>query len=105
MAKVFRQGDLLFIKMQRKPQNQGRKQDNPILLEGEATGHAHKLTGDGEIYEPDLGSRLKLVWVNTKALVVHEEHGPIALDKGWWEVRRQREFDGQQTNNYRYVTD
>ncbi len=38
--------------------------------------------------------------------VVHPEHGPIHLDKGWWKVVRQREHEyGSEKGGTRWIVD
>lgn len=89
----FRQGDLLFIRQGARPDDDTlQPRAGAVLVEGETTGHAHRLaaptrgailTGpDGALY----------VDITHTTQVVHEEHGPITLDPGLWLVVRQREY-------------
>lgn len=62
-----------------------------ILAYGEVTGHHHSL--------PDTDTRL-LTWGNLVALEVkestileHQEHGPLEVAQGWYEVTIQREYE------------
>jgi hypothetical protein len=70
-----------------------------ILARGEATGHAHRLDGDVQLYE----SRAELFF-NAKVAVplVHEEHETIIIPEGNYKVIRQREFG---EDFIRYVSD
>lgn len=62
-----------------------------VLAEGESTGHSHAiLEPDVEMYQGEDGNLY--VHVPTAATVVHEEHGPIGLDKGDYRVTIQREY-------------
>jgi hypothetical protein len=61
-----------------------------VIVEGEATGHAHRLIG-GTILEDVLDGTLYLD-VPTAGRVVHEEHDALTLGPGIWLVVRQREY-------------
>jgi len=74
---MYRQGDLLFIKVNKKPKKLSRIYTN-VIARGEATGHAHTLIG-GELY---------YYWDSE----ANEEHKPIILEKGYWIVIRQKEY-------------
>lgn len=94
---MYRQGDLLIIKINEIPQGVRIIEDS-VILRGEATGHAHKLEGglvmsNGQIY-------LK---VDNEADIVHEEHATIHLKSGNYAVIRQREYVSKEEE--RYVAD
>jgi hypothetical protein len=81
------QGDLFIIKIDKIPSG-AKKRDNLILVEGESTGHAHRLS-EGEVY--DYQDRL-LFTVPANATIIHEEHRIIPLpEKGTYEIIRQRQ--------------
>ncbi|MFX1450650.1 MAG: hypothetical protein ACFFCM_07410 [Promethearchaeota archaeon] len=88
MSKIYRQGDVLVKKIEKLPKRL-KKLDTDVIVMGEATGHAHRLQ-NGSIYI--YGSQMYLEVYNGGALV-HEEHSPIELEPGIYEVIRQREFD------------
>ena len=113
--KIYRQGDILFVKTGQLPTNL-RKLDNLIIAEGEATGHKHQIIGDTAIllepkdinnnWQPVINrrNRFKFLKVLSDSEVIHNEHHPIALPKGNYEIIQQREYvPGQQRG--RYVTD
>ena len=84
-----RQGDLLFVLQETRPVVDLTPQQSNVIVAGEATGHAHRLT-EGTILEaPDGTLYLDLPYA---ARVVHEEHNAITLDPGFWLVVRQREY-------------
>lgn len=62
-----------------------------VLAEGEATGHAHVIEDD-EAELIQIGERM-LLKLSNAATVTHEEHGPITLSSGIWEIGRVREYD------------
>ena len=90
---IVRQGDLLLRKVEKLPK-QARTVKSDVILEGEATGHAHRIL-DGEIYRfwsQSSGDQL-FVKADKGAMLVHEEHASIELVPGIYEVIRQREYD------------
>ncbi len=87
---LYRQGDLLLKEIPRVPKN-AQSVKSMVLAEGEATGHKHKLVGGlVQVYEDD---KNKFVEVEETTQLVHEEHTPIALDRGSYVVVREREFN------------
>lgn len=89
---LFRQGDIYIESVRRVPEG-AIKRSRTVLVEGELTGHRHRIRdyhtanvfeADGQLYVDVIGD-----W----AEVVHEEHGTIALNRGTYRVWRQREYD------------
>jgi hypothetical protein len=85
----YRQGDLLFILQDERPAIELTVRPGLVILAGEATGHAHRLTGGSVLEARDGTLYLELV---EPTRVVHEEHDALTLDPGWWLVVRQREY-------------
>jgi len=85
---MYRQGDVLFVKVEAIPAGL-HERPSKIVVEGEVTGHAHRLV-DGRILEAAQGVLFLEVLTNTQ--VVHEEHHAIPLEPGYWQVIRQREY-------------
>nr|MDO8116609.1 hypothetical protein [Candidatus Sigynarchaeota archaeon] len=87
-----RQGDVLLVEVDEIPKR-AKQLQTKIILEGEATGHAHRIV-HGEIFQEftdmfvDAGDGTKLV---------HDEHGPIKLEPGIYKVVRQAEYDPNRT--------
>lgn len=112
---VIRQGDVLVRSTVKQPSAQAKTiLDNGrvILAYGEVTGHAHEVIaatptmpviGDDdpvpamELFEEPDGTRLLVV--KRDALLKHEEHGPIPLAPGDYEVIRQREYSPEAIRN------
>ena len=95
--KQYRQGDVLLVEIDQ-PVRTGKpinSEDGRIILaRGELSGHAHAIKeGDGnaELFE-GAGDR-RYLFLTEIGRLEHEEHGPIVLEAGWYEVRRQREYD------------
>jgi len=87
----IRQGDLLIVEAEEIPKS-AKKVLNNIVLEGEATGHYHRLQG-GDVFKGKDGSIY--FTVTKKATLVHEEHSPIEFKAGKYAVLRQREYTGK----------
>lgn len=63
-----------------------------VLAEGEATGHAHRIEDVAGIEFTEKDGKLYIT--NMKpATIRHEEHKPITLPPGCWEVGKVREYD------------
>lgn len=99
----FRQGDVCIIPIDGPPDKAKgltpveRDNGRVILQYGEVTGHAHALLEPTvDLFEPGEASELAerfLRIASGTAVLVHEEHAPITLAAGWYEVRRQREYE------------
>lgn len=98
---MYRQGDVLIVPIEESALPPGHE-DLPaeprdgrgrmVLALGEVTGHAHAVVGPGRLLRESGPSGTALLHVPDGARVVHEEHGPISLPKGWYRVIRQREY-------------
>ena len=88
---MYRQGDVLLTPVSEIPDGLTKHVGRLVLATGEATGHAHAIADLGvRVYEHE-GTR----WIRVPKLgatLAHEEHGPIALAEGDYEVRIQREY-------------
>ena len=100
---MYRHGDLLILPAIL-PDGAYRIRRNRrghlVLALGEATGHAHIVADkDASLYDlitPDdseeLRQRFLLVEAEQGATITHQEHAPLVIPPGVWEVRRQREY-------------
>lgn len=86
------QGDVLLRKLNDLPKGKptviARKR--LVLAHGES-GHSH-VVDDDEAELIQIGERM-LLKLTKAATVVHEEHKPIRLAPGIWEIGRVREYD------------
>jgi hypothetical protein len=99
---ILRQGDVLVKKSRKKPSAAAKTVlDNgrTILAYGEVTGHAHEVITDApdtdtvpaqQLFEEPDGTRLLVV--RGPATLRHEEHAPLAIPAGTYEVIRQVEY-------------
>lgn len=80
-----------------------------LLAEGEETGHNHVLVADLEteaevrLYIGEDGKMY--VEVEDEAVLEHPEHLDIPIQSGFWEVKRQREYDPEEERRQRFVND
>ena len=88
--RIFIQGDLVIRQIDQLPKGLKKKADN-ILVRGESTGHSHRLI-EGEVYGDELHPYLQTF---NQTQIIHEEHLPIELPAGNWEVVRQREYTNE----------
>ncbi len=65
-----------------------------ILARGEATGHAHRIVDEfAEVRTHPWDTARYLVVDGVEPVTLeHEEHDPILVEPGAWEIRRQREY-------------
>ncbi|MEU6982278.1 hypothetical protein ABZ946_02470 [Streptomyces sp. NPDC046324] len=108
---MYRQGDVLIVPVAESavPEHVKSAAGEPrdargrlVLALGEVTGHAHAVPGPGRLVaEPGPFGPLVLE-LPSGGRVVHEEHAPIPLPKGWYRVVRQREYT---PGAYRIVAD
>jgi hypothetical protein len=104
MTEIFAQGDLLLERVDDVAPSGAVEQNMEgaalVLLEGEATGHAHAIRERVTLFRDDslardipAGLYVGHVQIGSAyARVTHEEHGPITLPRGTYRVRRQREL-------------
>ncbi|WP_448600512.1 hypothetical protein [Thermoleptolyngbya sp.] len=109
----IRQGDVILIYVESSvsaqqrpaPLDQAQRLNHLTLAEGEVTGHRHRIAeGEAELYERS--GTLYLYVRSASARLVHEEHQPIDVSRGVWQVRIQREYVGSEHPQvYRSVED
>lgn len=110
--KIYRQGDVLLKKISVDPKDipEGATDVTPkdgriVLAYGEVTGHAHafaepevkagklKALSKTGVWDP---SAERFIQVLEKTALTHEEHSPVELDKGIYEVVQQREYSPEE---------
>lgn len=90
------QGDVIFTKLNAMPAGEHKRieQDKRgvVFAEGEVTGHYHAIRHETDAELIRIGERM-LLKLEKGATVEHEEHEPITLEPGIWEVGQVREWD------------
>lgn len=87
------QGDVKLRKLNCMPKGTKKilSRSKCVLAKGEHTGHAHVVEDeDAELIQ--IGERMLLALARP-AIVRHQEHKPIRLSPGIWEVGRVKEYD------------
>jgi hypothetical protein len=90
MQSMHRQGDILFIRDDETDLSKATTQTDGIVARGEVTGHTHALETHKAALMLLAGAMYIKAWQD--AQVLHQEHGPVLLEKGTWRVQRQREY-------------
>ena len=107
MVYMYRQGDVLLIKVKElPPKKKRRKSKTDVVVRGEATGHAHRIV-NGTIYRrwERFSRPARFIKANVGAKLVHEEHGEIELPEGIYQIVRQREYDPANPEGIDWVED
>jgi len=102
---LLRQGDVLLVRVAEIPEVPTavvsvREGDRHVLAEGEATRHAHVVAGPGLRLAEWRRTRRwgappeqrRFLVVEGEATLSHQEHLPLTVPAGVYEVRRQREY-------------
>ena len=96
MTQQYRQGDVLLCRIDAIPGNATPVEstsDRVIVAEGELTGHAHGFAAaEARLFRDEASGRLYLAIGTESAKLRHEEHAPIPVPIGNYEVLRQREY-------------
>ncbi len=96
---LWRQGDVLIETVTEIPQQATPREGPPILVYGEATGHAHRIA------ELDLAEVWEYGDLYVSAIetitIIHDEHGPISLPPGIYRVWQQREYSPEDVRTIR----
>jgi hypothetical protein len=133
MESAYRQGEILFIKVENMPKwarehihTKYTAVENNVIREGETTGHKHEVVGTklmtldkGRFFYKDSSQENDPEYpkVNSMSLpdgemfltsegnveIKHPEHKTLKLEKGDYVVRIQREYDESQ--KFRNVAD
>ena len=92
--KIYRQGDVLIRKVDKKAVEGAKSVGlEYVVALGEKTGHKHILKSTGDIQVSGVfGEQLKLILAEG-GTITHDEHGPITLEPGAYEVVQERELD------------
>lgn len=93
IGKMFRQGDVLIAQINAIPPSAlpaPYENDRAVLAHGEVTGHKHQLLQEeAQLFSDNDNMFLRVI--TPVGYVRHEEHSPIELAQGDYQVIRQRE--------------
>jgi hypothetical protein len=87
------QGDVNFRRLSELPKGEIKiiQRKRCVVAEGEHTGHSHVIEDD-EAELIQVGEMI-LLKLEKSATIQHQEHKPITLEKGIWQVGRVQEYD------------
>jgi hypothetical protein len=87
---LVRQGDVFIVPVAKLPGD--LTGTRPVLAEGEVTGHAHRVADPttAQVFKGSSGLFLEVT--ADSATVVHDEHAPVTVPRGSYEIRIQREY-------------
>ena len=90
------QGDVLLKKIESLPNGATKIKKDPrgvVLAEGEATGHFHGIQENGvHLYKQN--GEIFLVNESGKPVSIqHQEHKPVTVDPGVWQIGIVKEYD------------
>ena len=94
-----RQGDVLIRAIKSLPTQKAQPRLTGILAFGEVTGHAHKVEDLTRAQLLEIENGLFLRVGEDGVRIIHEEHAPITLPPGNYEVEIQREYTPQAIRN------
>ena len=82
--------DVLLADVQEIPEV-GERRQSPVLVTGEATGHAHRVEAPEKAEIWEVGGQLYLK-VTDATRILHDEHLPVSIPPGIYRVWQQREY-------------
>lgn len=89
IGEFYQQGDVCIAKVLK---IKGNKLNHLTLAKGEKTGHHHTITeGEASLYEEN--GILYLHIESATAILTHQEHKPIVIEKGDYEIGIVQEYD------------
>ena len=88
----YRHGDVLLSEVARVPDKATpeAREGDVILAKGEVTGHAHRIASP--MARVMVAERTRYLVVEAPVVLDHEEHGPVTIPKGIFEVVLQCEY-------------
>ena len=89
---LARQGDVLIRRIDRLPKKDAVVRVNGVLAYGEVTGHSHQVESLTRAEVLEIDDRLYLRVGEEGVRIVHDEHAPLSLPAGDYEVTTQREY-------------
>jgi hypothetical protein len=88
---LYRHGDLLVSSVDAVPAD-ARRLQHLVLAQGELTGHSHRIAERDAATLYESNKQLYMDVTAHMATLVHQEHGPIELPTGFYQIWRQREY-------------
>ncbi len=99
MTQQYVQGDVMFIRNGKEYTTKEWRKLEPIngihiIARGEKTGHTHTVDANAvDLFELATG---RVVVVNQPVFVYHQEHDPLELPPGEYDIITQRQYTAQE---------
>lgn len=91
---MYRQGDVLLVPCEKPTSVKIETLGEVVLAHGEATGHRHRFPVNRNVRAYRRGNDERFLRVVGRGhRLLHEEHDPIEVEPGWYEVVIQSEYD------------
>lgn len=90
---LYQQGDVLMKSLNKLPaeaKHIKRASKGYILAEGEVTGHSHAVLDEIEMFEKN---GLRFIRADNEFTVTHQEHQPIVVPPGVYQLDIVQEYD------------
>jgi hypothetical protein len=88
---MWRQGDVFIAPIPSIPKG-AKLRHGGVLVEGELTGHSHRVADLRSAEVLEAGADLFLRVRADTVRIIHQEHGPITLPRGTYRIWGQREY-------------
>jgi hypothetical protein len=98
-TEMYRQGDVLFRRIAALPEGSRKVRKNGHILEGEKTGHIHRVRELDRADVLEINEGLYLNVTEAGVSIVHEDHKTLELPPGDFEIVRQREYSPEEIRN------
>lgn len=89
----IQQGDVLIKRIEKFDEKRMEKKIGGVLQEGETTGHAHRLSGDGFTIFQEPTTKQRFLRVVKTTPLTHEEHKEFDIPPGDYVIDIVREYD------------
>ena len=96
----YRQGDVMILRIEEVPSDIKRRRNHKraILAHGELTGHKHVVHADS-LHAYGTTEEIDFLVLEADGTITHQEHDPIAVPAGTYEIIRQREYQPEGIRN------
>lgn len=88
---LYRHGDVLIQKTNELPTG-AEQRPGTILARGELTGHSHRIEDPSTVQLWQHNGEIFVEVLAEQARLIHEEHKPIVLSRGFYRSWMQREY-------------
>ena len=89
----YQQGDVLLKRVSEVPRGAEEMKNTNTVAEGELTGHAHRTNHPVRLFAAPGDTQVGFMDAPRAIVLEHEEHKPIEIPAGRYEVEIVREYD------------